>query len=328
MPTVLICPSVLRNKPGEYSRILEEAEFTVRYPVCEVDQLTEADLLVHLDGAVACLAGSEPYSKTVLDRFPGLRVISRAGVGYDAVDVESASIHRIAVAITPGTNHDGVAEQTMAMILGIAKMVVDNHAMVVSGKFPRRITAPLRGRTLGIVGMGRIGRAVAERALAFGMTVLVHELFPTRAAHDLTDVKFVTLEDLLSHSDIVSLHTPLTDETRRLIRDETIERMKHGVVIINTARGGLVDETALAAALHSGKVSAAALDVFADEPPVGSPLLTAPNTLLSPHIAGIDSESLNQMAIMAAQTIVDLHRGTWPEERIVNARELTRQWKW
>jgi phosphoglycerate dehydrogenase-like enzyme len=273
----------------------------------------------------AVVAGSEPYTTKILEAFPQLRVISRVGVGYDSVDVETATRLNMAVATTPGTNHDSVAELTFALLLGIAKRLVESHAMVAAGKFDRRMTRPLRGETLGLVGMGRIGRAVADRGIAFGMRVITHD--PTPPSSMPAGVELVSLDDLLRQSDYVSLHAPLTKETRHMIGPATIAKMKPGVVLINTSRGGLVDESALAAALVKGTVAAAGLDVFECEPPVGSPILSAPNVLFTPHVAGIDEEGVRQMSLMACRTIVDLYEGHWPTERIVNAAALG-SWRW
>lgn len=327
MPTVLICPTLLQNNPGEHSRILEAAGFAIRYPVPPKPLLTESDLLANIDGVDAALAGPEPYTPAVLARGRQLRSICRAGVGYDAVDVAAATKAGIAVGITPGTNHDAVAEHTFALMLAAAKRIVEGHQGVVAGRFQRKVMKPLRGHTLGIVGFGRIGRAVALRAVAFGMRVLVHDPVVTPTAAD-KDYQWVALDELFGRSDYVSLHAPLMPETSHLIDERSLRQMKDGAVLINTARGGLVDERALADALRTGKIAVAALDVFESEPPVGSPMLEAPNVVLSAHVAGIDADSLAQMAVMAAQTIVDLFQGRFPSERLVNAADLGANWRW
>ena len=187
----------------------------------------------------------------------------------------------------------------------------------------------LRGKTLGLVGLGRTGRAVARRAAAFDMQVLAYDPFvTTTSAGDAQAVELVSFEDLLARSDIISLHAAATEGTSRIIRRETLAQMKPGVVLVNTARGTLIDEAALTEALLSGKVAAAGLDVFEREPPAGSPLLAAPNVVLSPHLAGIDEQALEDMATMAAQTIADLYQQRWPVERLVNAGQLPQPWKW
>src|SRR5262249_39978129 len=162
----------------------------------------------------------------------------------------------------------------------------------------------------------------------FQMKVLAHDPFLTTSPDDARDVELVTFEDLLARSDIISLHAAATESTSRLIRRETLAKMKPGVVLINTARGTLVDEPALKEALQRGKGAAAGLDVSEHEPPTASPLLSAPNVVLSPHVAGIDEQAFEDMATMAAQTIVDLFQGRWPAERLVNAGQFRQPWKW
>ena len=326
MPTVLICPPVLLDRRGEYFQTLQSAGLEIRFPKSSGGQLTEQQLLDNLDGIDATLAGSEPYTAQVIERFPRLRVISRCGVGYDAVDVAAANKSSTVIGITPGTNHDGVAEHTFALMLAAARKIVIGHENIRAGGFKRGLLRPLRGQTLGIIGFGRIGRTVAARGCDFGMNVIAYD--PHVAIDAETGVTAVGLDELFASSDYISLHAPGVAETLRMIRAETIAQMKDGVILINAARGGLVDEAALAAALHSGKVAAAGLDVFANEPPVGSPLLTAPNVVLSAHLAGLDTQSLDAMAAMAAHTVVDLYQGRWPTERLANAQQLGAGWRW
>lgn len=233
-PKVLICPKVLDHTPGEHFDLLVGAGFSIRYAKPVRDLMTAEELCANLNNIDAVIAGSEPYTAEVLARFPQIRVISRVGVGYDSVDVEAATRHNIAVAITPGTNHDSVAELTMTFLLSIAKRLIPSHAMIVAGGFDRKTTQPLRGQTLGLVGYGRIGRTVAKHALGFGMNVLAYD--PVSPSSIEPGVTFVTLDELLGRCDFISLHAPLTPETRHLIRRETIARMKQGVVLINTAR--------------------------------------------------------------------------------------------
>ncbi|MFO0948281.1 MAG: phosphoglycerate dehydrogenase [Planctomycetota bacterium] len=328
MPTVLIGSGVLYQSPGEHTRILESAGFEVRYPNPGGEQLTEQQLIDNLVGVSATIAGSEPYTERVMAARPTLRVVARAGVGYDAVDLKGAKEHKVAVGITPGTNQDAVAEQAMALLLALTKSVVPFHQTVTQGRFVRAVTKPLWGTTLGLIGLGRIGRAMAIRGRAFGMKVLAFDPYLNATTWPTGDeITFVDLPELLKQSDVISLHAPMTPETSKIVRSETIALMKDGVLILNTARGGLVDEADLSKALRSGKVGGAGLDVFANEPPVGSPLLDAERGLF-PHIAGVSSDSLRRMAIMAAQTIVDLHQGRWPSERLVNAADLGPHWKW
>jgi D-3-phosphoglycerate dehydrogenase len=324
MPEVLVIANILHQKDGPFADALRAAGFTIRFPKDGYRQLTEAELAAELPGAVATIAGSEPYTSAIFAANQQLRVIARTGVGYDAVDLASAAHAKVAVCVTPGANHDAVAEQTFALLLAVGRHVVKNHEMVAGGGFTRTIPVPMRGRTLGLVGFGRTGRAVARRALAFGMKVVAYDPVPGAPTPGVDDASF---SEVIEVADYLSLHAPMVPATRRMINADTLSRMKPGVRLVNTARGGLIDEDALAAALRSGHVAAAGLDVFAEEPPVGSPLLNAPNVTFAPHVAGLDTESVAAMGLMAAQTIVDLHQGRFPLERIANAGDLP-DWRW
>lgn len=329
MPTVLVCANILFQKEVEYADCLRQAGFDLRWPKLGFRQLIEPELRAELPGVDATIAGSEPYTPAILESFPQLRVIARTGVGSDSIDIAAATRHGVAVAITPGTNHESVAEQAFALLLAVARRVVPNHLEVAGGRFERPIPRPLRGKTLGLFGLGRAGGAMAVRAHAFGMTVVAADPYASAIPAELAAcVRLVTLDELLATSDAISLHAPLTEETRSVINATTIARMKPGVWIINTARGGLIDESDLAQALACGIVGGAGLDVFSREPPAGSPLLTAPNVVYSPHLAGIDATACNAMGLLAAQNIVDLWEGRWPADRLVNARQLALPWRW
>src|SRR4051794_10600402 len=239
MPTVLITPEPLRDRPGSYREIFESAGFRC-VDFCGEQVPTEASLRALLPEVDAMIAGSEPITARVLDAAPRLRVIARTGVGYDAVDVAAATARKIAVVITPGTNHESVAEQAFALLLALTRSVVHNHNPINAGGWARTLVQPLRGRTLGLVGLGRIGRAVATRAVAFGMRVLAFDPVADDdfdARHGLARHAF---DDLLAASDVVSLHMPLTTETRGLINRRTLALMRPGSYLINTSRGGLV----------------------------------------------------------------------------------------
>jgi D-3-phosphoglycerate dehydrogenase/(S)-sulfolactate dehydrogenase len=328
LSVVLVCQPLLFQKSGAWRNILESAGLTVRFPKCGGKVLTGEQLSPELDGVAATIASTEPYTASILKSAGTLRVISRTGVGFDSINTAAATERGVVVACTPGTNHEAVAEHAFALLLAVAKRIVPNHTNVAQGDFHRQPSRALRGKTLGLVGLGRIGRAVARRAAAFEMEVLAYDPYLTTLPEDARQIELVAFEDLLARSDIISLHAAATESTSRLIRRETLAQMKQGVVLINTARGTLVDEPALKEALQSGKVAAAGLDVFEYEPPAGSPLLSAPNIVLSPHVAGIDEQAFEDMATMAAQTIVDVFQGRWPAERLVNAGQLPQPWQW
>ena len=319
MPEVLVIANVLHQKEGPFSEALRAAGFSIRFPKDGYRQLTEPELAAELGDAVATIAGSEPYTPAIFAANPQLRALARTGVGYDSIDMPSATKSNVAVCITPGSNHDAVAEQTFALLLAVGRHVIANHQMVAGGGFKRAIPFPMRGRILGLIGCGRIGKAVAKRAIAFGMKVMAFDPTPSP---EVPGIEYGNFDEVLASADYLSLHAPMIPATRKMIDAAAIAKMKSGVRIVNTARGGLIDEVALAAALRSGHVAAAGLDVFENEPPVGSPMLEAPNVTFAPHVAGLDSDSVVAMGLMAAQNIVELYQGRFPAERIVNAADL------
>ncbi len=327
MPTVMIFTQPLHEQPGPHVDLLREAGFTVRYP-SEPDLSDEDETVRVLQGVSATIAGGEPYNRRVLAGLPDLRVISRWGVGVDRIDLEAVTRHNVAVAITPTANHEAVAEHAMALLLAVSRFLVQRNDQIHQGLWVRRASLPLREKTLGLVGLGRIGRSVAVRAGAFRMRLLAHEAFPDRAFARSHGIELVDLDTLLARSDYVSLHVPLTEETRGLINRRTISRMKKGAFLINTSRGGLVVEEDLAAALKIGRLAGAGLDVF-DEEPIRQdhPLLQLENLLATDHSAGIDTRSVEAMAVEAARNIVDLYRGRWPAAAVANSA-VRKTWKW
>ena len=241
-----------------------------------------------------------------------LRVIGRAGVGVDNIDLEAATKRGIAVMNTPGANAVAVAEHTLALMLALARRVAAADQTTRAGKWEKKQLegTELRGKTLGIVGLGRIGMEVARRARAFGMNVMAHDPFVAVTSAREVGIVLAPLEEMMAAADYLSLHVGLTPQTEGMINAASLGRMKPGVRLINCARGELVDEAALTAALASGRVAGAALDVFAQEPPKSSPLLTAPNVVLTPHIAGSTREAQEAVGVQIAQQVREyLKRG-------------------
>jgi D-3-phosphoglycerate dehydrogenase len=318
MPKVLVAPQTLARIDGPWLPLFREAGFEIAFPPRPV-QMNEAELLEQLTGFDAVLAGSEPYTRRVLQAHPQLRVIARAGVGYDAVDVPAATERGVVVTIAPNTNQEAVAEHTFALILALAKNLVSQHLGTCGGRWPRGCNLPLRGTTLALAGLGRIGKAVAVRGLAFGMKVIASEPFPDRdfvARHGIVLVE--SLDHLLAEADWLSLHVPYDETSRYMINARTLALMKPTAFLINTGRGALVCEADLLAALKAGTIAGAGLDVFEEEPAERNPLWELPNVVITPHAAGTDLRSRNDMAMSAAQAIVDLSRGRWPAEKVVN----------
>ena len=242
-----------------------------------------------------------------------LRVIGRAGVGLDNVDVEACTARGILVINAPTANIMSATEHTMAMLLALCRNIPEAHASVRRGEWTRSkfIGIELNGKKLGVIGLGRIGSRVTARARAFGMEVLAYDPYVTESAFDKVGAQKASLDRLLAECDVITVHTPLTDETRGMIGERELARVKDGVVVLNIARGGIYDEAALAAALESGKVGGAAIDVYEDEPPPkGHPLLTARNAVLSPHIGANTIEAQDRVAVQTAQMVVEALRGS------------------
>lgn len=237
-----------------------------------------------------------------------LKVIGRAGVGVDNIDIPAASEKGIVVMNTPGANTVATAEHTMALLLAMCRHVAPAAASLRAGRWDRKLYKgiEMRGKTIGIVGLGRIGRRVARRCASFGMDVICFDPYLSdERAHEMR-IERVAMDELLARSDFISLHAALTPKTRGIIGEEAIAKMKPGVRIVNAARGGLIDEPALIAALESGKVAGAALDVLIDEPPdFANPLLHMDNVVVTPHLAASTMEAQRQVGIQVVQQVVD-----------------------
>ncbi len=276
-----------------------------------------------MDGCDAVLACLDDYSAAVLEssEAASLKIISRWGVGYDRVDVAAANRLGIVVGFTPGLLDNAVADYTWAMLMSLARGVHHGHTSMIGGKWQPDWGTDIGGKTLGIIGTGRIGQVVAKRATGFDMTVLGYDLYPSPAAEAL-GVHYVSLQELLERSDFVSLNCALTPETRGIIDAKRIGTMKPTALLINTARGALVDESALVAALNGGTIGGAALDAYTEEPlPPDHPLRTCPNLLLTPHQAPKASDTGAKVSDAAVTNIMELMHGRRPP-LIVNPEVL------
>lgn len=327
MPRVLVTPTLLRNVPGLYCDTLLQGGFEVVYPPEGCDTMQRENLLPLLATADAMLASTERLSREVLAGSK-LRAVARMGVGYDSVDVPAATDLGIAVTITPGTLEESVAEHTVALLLGVSRGLVTRDREVRAGRWMRLPMPRMAGRTFGIIGLGRIGRAVVPKVQGLSMRVVAYDPFADRQVASRLGVTLMSLSELLQSADVISLHTTTTTDTQNLINRRTLAQMKPGSILINTGRGALVDEDALCEALDRGHLFGAALDVFKMEPlPLDSKLLAYPNVLLCTHMGGMDWDSQTAASNLAAQCIVDLYRGRWPEACVVN-RELRDRYKW
>lgn len=264
-------------------------------------------LLVNVDGYVA---GLDHINRQVIEDAPAcLKVISRYGAGYDRVDIEAAAQRGIAVTVTPGSNAEAVADLTMGLMLAVARQIPLLDREVKSGGWPRRTGFEIFQKNLGIVGLGEIGKKVAARAKGFSMKIRVYDPMADRRFIERNGLIEASLDELWRESDVITLHTPLVDDTRGIINGATINQMKPGVILINTARYELFDETALLSGLADGTIKGLGLDVYADEPPTDHPLLKFSNVVLTPHAGSHTMEARTRMADMAVTNLIDVLSG-------------------
>ena len=315
---VLIADNSIRREGIE---LLEEASSVVRLPAYAAEkELVEAARDVDGILARACI-----ISAPVIRAAAKLKVISRHGVGYDNVDIEECTRRGIAVAITEEANAQAVSEYALAAMLAVANRIAPADRALRAGEWDRGrwVGVELCGKVLGIVGLGRVGSRVARQSAAFDMELIACDPYVDAAVAKAVGATLVDMSTLLRRSDFVSLHTPLNDETRHMIDRQALDGMKATAIIINTARGGIVDDDALCQALQAGHIAGAAIDVFEEEPMSNDhPLLELDNVVCSPHIAGQSEESMVRMSVGAAQNILNVFDGRSPSF-VVNPDVLT-----
>lgn len=306
MNVLVTFPPVLRT-PGPHLDLLHAAG--CRITSSGTDRpLSAAEMVPLVRDVDAIVAGGETIDESVFVAAPRLKVISRHGVGYDKIDLAAATRARVVVTITPGTNHLAVAELALGLMIGLARRIPQMREALLSGTWQRQPGVELAGKVLGIIGLGRIGRALATRARAMDMTVIAHDPIANVPFATANDVALVDLDEALRRSDFVSLHAPGTADGTPIIGRDQLAQMKPSAYLINTARGSLVDEAALLDSLVGGRLAGAALDVFAKEPPTGSALLNLDNVLATPHIGGT-RESGAATALLAVQNALQILRG-------------------
>ncbi|MGO9641898.1 MAG: phosphoglycerate dehydrogenase [Candidatus Acidiferrales bacterium] len=284
----------------------------LREPGWEVVRTTKETLDAELATAEGLVVRSATrVTAELLERAPKLLVIGRAGVGVDNVDLAAATRRGVLVMNTPGGNAPSVAEHTVALLLALARRIPMLDAAMHAGRWEKSkgIGNELRGKTLGLIGMGRVGSEVARRTRALEMKVLAYDPYLTESAAREAGVSLVPLDDLFAQSDYISLHTALVPETERIINAQTLAKMKRGARLVNTARGELVDEAALVEALRSGQLGGAGLDVFTVEPPKDSPLVALPNVVATPHVGGSTVEAQEEVGTLIAQQVRDYLAG-------------------
>ena len=279
--------------------------------------------LVARECPTALIAGAEPIPREVLIASPMLKLVQKHGVGVDNIDVEAATAAGIVVTNAPGTNTEAVADLAVAFMLALLRQLVPAVESTRQGAWHRYMGRELGQLAVGVVGTGRIGRAVIRRLGGFGSRILAYDVIQDRSLAAAHNLRYVELDELIETSDIVTLHIPLMEGTRELLGRRELARMKKSAFLINIARGELVDETALAEHLAAGRIAGAGVDVFATEPPQDSPLLRLPNVLATPHIGAYTHEAMEAMDRVCAETVVALFSGG-QSDHVVNPEVLSR----
>ncbi len=309
---VLLTTTSFQDTPGPHHQVLADSGVEL---VCERGPLPESRMLELAGDFDAFLCGDDVITRAVLDKAaPRLKVLSKYGIGVDKIDVASATAMGIPLAFCPGVNHTTVAEHTFALLLALNRHLVEEANFTRAGQWKRLTGHEIMGKTIGIVGLGRIGKEVAIRAKAFGMTVIAFDVYwdeAFAAAHAVTRAE--SIAGVFARSEVISLHTNLTGETRDMVCAETIATMKDGVILLNCSRGEVVNNADLAAALESGRVAGYGADVLDEEPPrPDHPLLRAKNCIVTPHIGSRTYESVRRQAMMSVQNLLALLRGQKP----------------
>lgn len=273
---------------------------------------TEAEMRELIRGIDAVIAASDAYTDSVLAAADRLKIIARVGVGYDAIDLAAATRRGVIVATTPGANHEAVADLAFGLMLALARFIPLHDRLVRAGRWERHTGADVYGKTLGILGLGKIGKGMARRARGFSMRVVAHDPFWDEEFARSYQVERAALDDVVRDADFLTLHLPASPETYHVMNAERLRLMKPTAYLINTARGTLVDEAALDQALREGWIAGAALDVFDKEPPWGSPILQRENAIFSPHVAGFSKQANEQMIRMAVENVLHVLTGQPP----------------
>lgn len=277
---------------------------------------TQEELLEDIKDVDAVVADNEPWGELSFSGAKNLKVVAKVGTGLDNFDLEAAKRHGVIVANCAGANSNTVAENTVAHLLCAARRLPCQVDSVKKGEWPRMICHEFAGRTLGILGFGAIGQLVAQKMSGWGMKIVAYDKFPNMARAEALGVTMVSLEEVISQSDYMTIHLPYMQDTHHIINDENIAKMRDGVVIVNTARGMIADEEAVCRGLATGKLGAYGSDVFEKEPSTAdNPLFAFENYFCTPHISGDAFETMRSYGRMTAQIIIDVFEGREPKNR-------------
>jgi len=318
MPTVLITSTSFGKRVKKPLEILQSKDYDLRFNDLG-RPLVRQELIERLQGCDGCIAGLDHFTAEVIQASPGLRIIARYGAGTDRIDLKAAAAAGVVVTNTPVANSDSVADLAVGLMLAVARRIPLADRSVRRGKWENMYGVSLFQKTVGLVGYGRIGSRVAERVKGFRCRVLVYDPFLDRRVAEEDAVELTSLEQLLGASDFVSLHLPTNDDTRGFFGPEQFERMQPSAILVNTARGELVDQDALLGALRSGGIRGAGLDAHAEEPPRAGRYEGLDNVVLTPHMGAYTEEALVNMAMGSVDNLCAFFEGREPPDVVGGA---------
>lgn len=314
---ILITTPSFGQQSQEPWRAVEAENLTIRRPKGQ-HPLSADQLAQEIGGADAVIVGLDTVDASVFAAATNLKVVAKHGVGVDNIDCEAARRAGVTVVNAPGSNSGAVADLTLGLMLALARQILPAHQSTQAGRWERFPGIELSGRTLGLIGFGRIGQAVSQRAKAFGMTVIAYDPYLPAEVFTASAAQQVTLKEAIAGADFLSLHMPGNAGDAPLLDADALGTTKKGAFIINAARGGLIDEDALVALIRSGHIAGAALDAFSTEPmPRDSGILTTPNVILTPHIGAFTDRANAAMGVMIIKDVACVLRGENPLNPVV-----------
>ena len=322
--SVILITSKMFSLATEAVALLESYGHTTRINLHPDRPLTVQELLTLVKPVEGMIISDDPITREVIESAPDLKVISKNGVGVDQIDLRAATERAVVVTNTPGVNANAVADLAIGLMICVARQIPLVDKLTKQGKWDRMLGVEVWGKTLGIVGLGHIGRGVARRAKGFNMRLLGFDVLQDHEFAREVDLKYVDLNTLLQESDFVSLHVPRTDGTKGLINRHTLSWMKPTAYLINTARGEIVDGEALYEAIRNKVIAGAAVDVYQDEPPLSDPLLTLPNVVTTSHIGAFSGEAIAEQCMTAAKNLVEVMGRNFSKAHVVNRDVLSR----
>lgn len=313
---ILSCSRLFGKIAKEPALLLRKPDFLFLENPFQGKTLKEEQIISLGSKANILIIGTERVSRKVIENLEDLKVIAVHGVGVDNIDLVAATERKVFVTNAPGANTEAVADLTFTLLLGVARKVISAHQMVAKNNWGNVIGYELYGKTLGLIGFGNIGKAIARRAKGFDLKVLAYDPYIDPKQAETFSVTLSSLEKVLAKSDFISLHAALNKKTRKLIGKEQLALMKRTAILVNAARGGLIDTKALIECLVKKEIAGAGLDVFDPEPPDGEVFSSLDNVLLSPHMGGFTFEALERAGMMVVKNILEAYNGNTPSNLV------------